>query len=836
MTIPNYKQRLDLFRKSKRINQKNYKWRYTVIPSDWLAQMGFYFDPIEQENSDLILKDAINCIYCHRHTFDLKHCRSKSKDKLETISNVLLQHLSGDNLNCPISYLRLKIIKDFKYSLGTSNWSNDPIFNDPFNLITRNIFRTSFLDLNSNQSWNKDKINDVINAGLIHFDLSFNAFNNNDYIVDLPTTSSSPSSSVSSSSSSSYDIVFCIYCKNIIRLNFNDTLKPIERHFLACHNGHCYFFKKLIQMFPDFKDLGNIHEFNIVDETEPTNSMDSIIHNSLLYENLTKDNISRSKNEDVYDIQNKTTFTPEQMNKVEELKNLDQSANNIKEHSQNIDRNNMDSNSKQGDNITSEELSTGDGYELSDKSQSIEENDPTYEDDMDTGDEEEEKIYHKIEQQPTLITSPKEDRNDNDNNLNDKTQILQDQTKETTNLSKTNIKKRKKLLGKLPQRIVSNTDTTFNDDVSSEKSVHLSKNKDLILNFTDHVNRKKEITRTNKILDDSADDFSFSNNGSHLFQLSPLKKLESPIYKEKLIVNKQYLQFPETAETRSEITNNSTNLRSPIGPNEMDDNKNSSASSEVPGIEKNIHSSAPSSIIHDLKQQKILLIDDEKEQYTESTNQEEKDQMISEKIHNDNTTMLLQTNSNDGNNKFESENILTKENKKFVIQQENNLDTHHGSPKLNNENKSTNAFKISEAQLSVEKVLTVTETVNETSFKRLREELVDQQLSSTKKKKKSSVSRIEDEKENKPKHDNNNPVGRILSGASLATKIPNTMINKNNMKENLVEIQKNNDFLTSSSSITEELDHYIPSPEKNIISSSLLPQEKELSFRRLRHA
>lgn len=319
MTIPNYEERLDLFRKSKKINRKNYKWRYTVIPSDWLAQMGFYFDPIEQENTGLVLKDAINCIYCHRHTFDLKHCRSKSKDKLETISNVLRQHLNGDNLNCPISYLRLKIIKDFKYNLGTSNWSNDPIFNDPFNLVTRNLFRTSFLELNSNQNWNKNEINDVINAGLIHFDLSFDAFNKNEYLLDV--------SSSQSASSTPYDIVFCIYCKNIIRLNFNDTLKPIERHFLACHNGHCYFFKKLIQSFPDFKDLKNLHEFNIIDETEPADSMDSIIHNSLLYENLTRDDTYDGINKEGNDIQVENNNSEKPMDTLEEPKSLDHPVN-----------------------------------------------------------------------------------------------------------------------------------------------------------------------------------------------------------------------------------------------------------------------------------------------------------------------------------------------------------------------------------------------------------------------------------------------------------------------------------------------------------------------------
>lgn len=820
MTIPNYKQRLDLFRKSKKINQKNYKWRYTVIPSDWLAQMGFYFDPIEQKNTDLILKDAINCIYCHRHTFNLKHCRSKSKDKLETISNVLLQHLNGDNLNCPISYLRLKIIKDFKYSLGTSNWSNDPIFSDPFNLITRNIFRTSFLDLNSSQNWNKDKINDLINAGLIHFDLSFNAFDKNDYIIDTPVTSSPPFFSVSSST---YDIVFCIYCKNIIRLSFNDTLKPIERHFLACHNGHCYFFKKLIQAFPDFKDLKNIHEFNIVDETEPTNSMDSIIHNSLLYENLSKndDIITDSKNEETNNVQINTELIHEQINKAEEPRSPKDSQNSIELHSHNMNEDTVGPNSDRENDIGSPEALTEHEYDSSSKSQSIEENDPTYQDDTNTEDENEEKIYRKIDKKPILVTSPNNNnkKKKNVSHLDDSKPIPHDQMKETINPSMTSMKKRKKLLGQSPQRIVLTTDATFNDEISSERSTNLSKDKDLILNFTDHVNRKKDITRTNKILDDSADDFSFSNNGPHLFQLSPLKIFDSPTSKKQLTSNKQYTLPITTSETKDGLSNNDIALQTTTDPDKedvLDDNKSSSVNSEVHDIDNDIQLPTDQSTIAGQNQHNTSLIHDDKEQYTKPTNQEEKDQILLETIHNNKATILSPTDLSNENTGIESTNKVVEDSKNIIIQKDNSINMHKISPKITNENKSKKD--------------------SETSFKRFREELVDQQLSTTKRKKNFDVSNVSDEKDNKPKHDDNNPVGRILSGASMVTKIPNTIINKDTMKEKLANVQKNNDFLTSSSSITEESDHHLPSPGKNITPSSLLAQKKELSHRRLRHA
>ena len=63
------------------------------------------------------------------------------------------------------------------------------------------------------------------------------------------------------------------------------------------------FFKKSIQSFPDFKYLKNLHEFNIVDETEPTDSINSIIHTSFLYENGTRDDTNDGVNKENNDIQ-----------------------------------------------------------------------------------------------------------------------------------------------------------------------------------------------------------------------------------------------------------------------------------------------------------------------------------------------------------------------------------------------------------------------------------------------------------------------------------------------------------------------------------------------------
>lgn len=82
------------------------------------------------------------------------------------------------------------------------------------------------------------------------------------------------------------------------------------------------------------------------------------------------------------------------------------------------------------------------------------------------------------------------------------------------------LRKEKKILKKSPQRIVLITEATSNDDISSIKSINASNDKDLILNITDFLNRKKAITKNNKILDD----FCCSNSGTYLFQISPLKK------------------------------------------------------------------------------------------------------------------------------------------------------------------------------------------------------------------------------------------------------------------------------------------------------------------------
>lgn len=818
MTIPNYEERLDLFRKSKKINRKNYKWRYTVIPSDWLAQMGFYFDPIEQENTGLVLKDAINCIYCHRHTFDLKHCRSKSKDKLETISNVLRQHLNGDNLNCPISYLRLKIIKDFKYNLGTSNWSNDPIFNDPFNLVTRNLFRTSFLELNSNQNWNKNEINDVINAGLIHFDLSFDAFNKNEYLLDV--------SSSQSASSTPYDIVFCIYCKNIIRLNFNDTLKPIERHFLACHNGHCYFFKKLIQSFPDFKDLKNLHEFNIIDETEPADSMDSIIHNSLLYENLTRDDTYDGINKEGNDIQVENNNSEKPMDTLEEPKSLDHPVNANVSHDQSENKDNA-----------SQKSSEEQDYESSVESQSIEDNDPTYEDDVDTEEEmETEAISNKVDKEHVTTTTSNNTKVDISGG---RKQESQDKTKATSNPSNLNIKKRKKLLGKSPQRIVSTTDATSNDDISSEKSANASNDKELILNFTDHVNSRKGVTRNNKILDDSTDEFSFSNSGTHLFQISPLKTLENPLSKKILISNKELKQIVKTPETKKEESNNISAISTPVNPEKKGDSydKNSSPdNTHVHATDNNIHSQIVPSTPREQEHHHVSLIHDENGQFTKPTNLEEEEQLLSKSMHDDKIIMTSTTNFNNNNNILETQNHDDGEQNNTTNQKENNLSINETPLKIDNQilsNNVSNDFgQHPKGDMSLNKIA----IDHSDTPKRPREDSLDHLSLPIKKIKDSDASNLEDKQANGLKHDNNKIASRTLSGASMVTRIPNTIVGETNMKEKQTEVNTHHDFLTSSSSITDESDHNIPLHEKTITSSSLMLKDRESSYRRLRHA
>lgn len=113
------------------------------------------------------------------------------------------------------------------------------------------------------------------------------------------------------------------------------------------------FFKKLIQSFPDFKYLKNLHEFNIVDKTVPTDSINSIIHTSLLYKNVTGDDTNEGVNTEHNDIQVENNNIQKPIDILEDPKSLDYPANGNGSHDHSRSKNNTDVYSNQKDDNTS---------------------------------------------------------------------------------------------------------------------------------------------------------------------------------------------------------------------------------------------------------------------------------------------------------------------------------------------------------------------------------------------------------------------------------------------------------------------------------------------------
>lgn len=208
--------RLQSFRTSKVVRKKKYTWRFKLIPPEYLAKLGFYFDPRPNR------ADSISCIYCHRNTSGIRESRARSRDTLETMCNVLMLHLGGHDSSCLLSYLKLKLMKDAMYSAGASDWANDRFFGDPFESHVVRMLRKVYAN-REQEDWDA---NDLIYSGLVPYNSSFSAFK--ELVPEY----------VSNTAGISY--YFCFYCKSLVR--YRESVHPIVAHFNDCNPG-CYFFE-----------------------------------------------------------------------------------------------------------------------------------------------------------------------------------------------------------------------------------------------------------------------------------------------------------------------------------------------------------------------------------------------------------------------------------------------------------------------------------------------------------------------------------------------------------------------------------------------------------------
>ncbi|GAV56190.1 hypothetical protein ZYGR_0BA00960 [Zygosaccharomyces rouxii] len=237
--------RIKSFQRTSIVDGKKFRWRYTLIPYESMARLGFFYCPSKDSTTGAIYKDAVGCIYCRRVTHDLKDCRSKRKDVVETLMSVLRQHWETHEPRCLYSYMKWKILQGFN-----GDWNEDEWFCNPLDPKIKHLFaftyennwpHTNELNLNSQR---------MANAGLVRYDNSFTGFE------ELMSENDT-------------DACYCIYCKQILgHWQLDDD--PLKEHYKASRGGQCFFFSKidrgLVESIRDTVEISQEHNTNEGDD------------------------------------------------------------------------------------------------------------------------------------------------------------------------------------------------------------------------------------------------------------------------------------------------------------------------------------------------------------------------------------------------------------------------------------------------------------------------------------------------------------------------------------------------------------------------------------------
>ncbi|CCK69898.1 survivin KNAG_0D01460 [Huiozyma naganishii CBS 8797] len=540
-----YNKRFTSFQRPKKLNGRKYKWRYTVMPIDYLAMVGFQFDPVENEDKKL-MRDAIVCAHCGKHTYNLQNCRSKQKDKLEAVCNVLSLHLNGQNDSCPISYLRLKVLKAHRFNLGASDWKGDPLFSDPLASETRAIFR---------ETYKKTALVDCIrkvNAGLLRYDPSLSGFNELMY--------------------DDIDVSFCVYCKNVIEPSSKRS--PLEEHYNVSRGGKCYYFKLLEEQFPNWKDVADITAL-----LDPLPARSGAIPVSPTKGESDKKILDKAGNEITIISQKLSDSSPirpyssgntrpatmdtsSQLIAYPRLESMADSINIAAESVPSIELKSIEKDSSQDnakqeiDNDKHEVHETSDtnhsttgtlrkhsssstpehlqtpshlaGTVSLEKSSSSTDNNPSDNDpDYNVSVERESSTTDSNQK---IIVSKKRERPAPVLNRGNQSISQPPSGNEAETHHRSRSKKRKKLNNLSPQRVSSGA--SHDQLTSAEMSVSQNVNRSVILDFGAHVNKNKGNTNLNRILDDTTDEFSFNAHIRSTFNVqsqtsSPKKSQEA---------------------------------------------------------------------------------------------------------------------------------------------------------------------------------------------------------------------------------------------------------------------------------------------------------------------
>ncbi|CDH11516.1 uncharacterized protein ZBAI_03302 [Zygosaccharomyces bailii ISA1307] len=216
--------RIRSFQKTSMVDGKKYRWRYTLIPYQAMARLGFFYCPSKEPSSGRIQKDAVGCVYCRKVTYDFRECRSKKKDVMETLLSVLRQHLRIHTPRCLLAHMKLKILESISKEEVSVDWDRDEFFCDPLQDRVQDLFRLTF-----EGNWPMDSENlsprQMARAGLVRYDSSFTGFE------ELLAEGNS-------------DASYCIYCKKILG-HWQPDDDPLKEHFKSSNGGKCLYFSKL---------------------------------------------------------------------------------------------------------------------------------------------------------------------------------------------------------------------------------------------------------------------------------------------------------------------------------------------------------------------------------------------------------------------------------------------------------------------------------------------------------------------------------------------------------------------------------------------------------------
>lgn len=385
------------------VDGKRFRWRYTVIPYQGMARLGYFYHPFHSGNEkDGIHKDAVQCICCKKVTYNFGDCRSKKKDIVETMISVLRQHLRENR--CLLSELKLKVLEDHLNEFTDVRWSDHAAFGDPLSQEMIDFRQSTFI-MNWEPSSESLLPKRMSQAGLVRYDSSYTGF---EELME----------------NEAQDACYCVYCKRIVG-SWQQNDDPLLEHYRSCNGGHCYFFEKM--------------------RASPTHSQ-IILELEEKSKDIAEEQVSQELDTDRRTVENSPV-------------------------------------SSQGHTFdtSSQEKKSSVSYELP---------------------------------RTTKLTSPSAEMNGN-SSFNHKESWVEtgDPIPSPSNNSPA---RKKRLLRRLSTR------KYFEDqegEVSFNSERGNSEEKEPVIEFKEHYKKTRDIGRTNKILDDSNDEFSFSAQGHSAFDI-----------------------------------------------------------------------------------------------------------------------------------------------------------------------------------------------------------------------------------------------------------------------------------------------------------------------------